>query len=150
VSAGGGMASLIVAPFARWLIDAYDWRPAMLIVGLVATALLLPAALLTRRPPALLPPVSPPARSPLPSNAAVAAQPPAPGVPAPAAALLAPRQLSVAEALRTPQFAALALAHFACCVAHSGPIFHMVSYAIGCGVPAMAAVSVYSLAGLSG
>ena len=30
VSAGGGMASLTVAPFARLLIDAYSWRPAML------------------------------------------------------------------------------------------------------------------------
>ena len=58
--------------------------------------------------------------------------------------------MSAGEALRTPQFAALALAHFACCAAHSGPIFHMVTYAIGCGIPAMVAVSVYSLAGLSG
>jgi predicted MFS family arabinose efflux permease len=58
--------------------------------------------------------------------------------------------MTAAEALRTPQFAALALAHFACCAAHSGPIFHMVTYAIGCGIPAMVAVSVYSVAGLSG
>ena len=133
VSAGAGTAPLTVAPFARWLIDAYAWRPAMLIVGIAATVLLLPAALLTRRPPVVL-------------NVA----PPAPGVPTPAAALAAAPSLSVAEALRTPQFAALAAAHFACCAAHSGPIFHMVSFAIGCGIPAMAAVSVYSLAGLSG
>ena len=134
VSAGGGMASLTVAPFARLLIDAYSWRPAMLIVGITATVLLVPAALLTRRPPVVLD---------------IAAAPP-PGVPTPAAALASGPRLSVTEALRTPQFAALALAHFACCVAHSGPLFHMVSFAIGCGIPAMTAVSVYSLAGLSG
>ena len=58
--------------------------------------------------------------------------------------------MSAGEALRTPQFAALALAHFACCAAHSGPIFHMVAFALGCGLPAMVAVSVYSLAGFSG
>jgi MFS family permease len=58
--------------------------------------------------------------------------------------------MGVGEALRTPQFAALALAHFACCAAHSGPIFHMVTYAMGCGIPAMAAVSVYGVAGFSG
>jgi len=133
VSAGGGTASLTVAPFARWLIDAYSWRPAMLIVGVVATALLVPAALLTRRPPVVLD-----------------VAPPEPGVPTPVSALASAPHLSVAEALRTPQFAALALAHFACCVAHSGPLFHMVSFAIGCGIPAMTAVSVYSLAGLSG
>jgi MFS family permease len=136
VSAGSGVAPLTVAPFARWLIDAYDWRLAMLIVGVTATALLLPAALLTRRPPAVLPPVAP-------------AAPAAPRAPRPAATSAAAPGMSVAEALRTPQFAALALAHFACCVAHSGPIFHMVSFAIGCGFPAMVAVSVYSLAGVS-
>jgi MFS family permease len=58
--------------------------------------------------------------------------------------------LSATEALRSPQFVVLALTYFACCAAHSGPIFHMVSYAIGCGIPAMAAVSIYSLEGLSG
>jgi MFS family permease len=146
VSAGGGMAPVTVAPFARFLIDAYDWRPAMLIVGVAATALLLPAALLTRRAPGILPPMSLGGSS---TPAATVASP-KPGVPTPAATLLAVPHMTVAQALRTPQFAALALAHFACCAAHSGPIFHMVSYAIGCGIPAMAAVSVYSLAGLSG
>ncbi len=58
--------------------------------------------------------------------------------------------MSVAEAFRSPQFIVLALTFFACCAAHSGPIFHMVSYAIGCGVPAMAAVSIYSVEGLAG
>ena len=72
VSAGAGTAPLTVAPFARWLIDAYEWRPAMLIVGIAATALLLPAALLTRRPPVVL-----------------QVAPPKPGVPTPAAVLAA-------------------------------------------------------------
>ena len=58
--------------------------------------------------------------------------------------------MSAAQALRSPQFIILALTFFTCCAAHSGPIFHMVSYAIGCGIPAMAAVSIYSLEGLSG
>src|SRR5882724_6452033 len=112
VSAGMGVAPLIVAPFARWLITTYEWRPAMLIVGIVATILLVPAALLVRRPPVVL-----------------ATSPPDPGIATPLAAVVAERRLSAAEALRTPQFAALALAHFACCAAHSGPIFHMVTYA---------------------
>jgi MFS family permease len=132
VSAGAGTAPLTVAPFARWLIDNYDWRPAMLMVGIAAWVLLIPASLLVRRPPVVLD-----------------THPPAPGVATPVAAVVETR-MSAAEALRTPQFAVLALAHFACCAAHSGPIFHMVTYAIGCGIPAMVAVSVYSLAGLSG
>ena len=58
--------------------------------------------------------------------------------------------MSAAQALRTRQFLVLGLTFFACCAAHSGPIFHMVSYAILCGVPPMAAVSIYSVEGLSG
>ena len=57
---------------------------------------------------------------------------------------------TAAQAFRTPQFVALAGAHFACCAAHSGPIFHMVSYAMVCGIAPLTAVTVYSLAGFSG
>ena len=133
VSAGMGMAPLTVAPFARWLITTYEWRPAMMIIGIVAWLLMIPAALLIRRAPVVIPEPTPPR-----------------GVATPIASVTAAPRMTAAEALRTPQFAALALAHFACCAAHSGPIFHMVTYAIGCGIPAMAAVTVYSVAGLSG
>jgi MFS family permease len=33
---------------------------------------------------------------------------------------------------------------------HSGPIFHTISYAIVCGIPPMAAVSIYSVEGFAG
>src|SRR3979409_1964810 len=52
VSAGMGVAPMTISPFAGWLITTYDWRPAMMTVGIVAWALLIPAALLVRRPPA--------------------------------------------------------------------------------------------------
>jgi len=133
VSAGMGVAPLTVAPFARWLITTYEWRPAMLAIGITAWILLIPASLLVRRAPML-----------------ATAAAPAPGMATPIASLRVEPAMSVGEALRTPQFAALALAHFACCAAHSGPIFHMVTYAMGCGIPAMAAVSVYGVAGFSG
>jgi MFS family permease len=96
----------------------------MLVLGGVAWAVVVPAALLLRRPPAQ------------PDDARLTAD----GGPA----------LSVAQALRTPQFAAIALTYFACCAAHSGPIFHMVSYALACGVPPLAATTVFSAAGLGG
>jgi MFS family permease len=127
VSAGMGIAPLTVAPFVRLLITAYDWRTAMLVIGVVAWLLLIPAALLVRRPPA-------------------APQVTAKASGAPAAEF----SMTAAQAFRTPQFAAIALTYFACCAAHSGPIFHMVTYAIGCGIAPMAAVSVYGVAGLSG
>ena len=126
VSAGMGMAPMTISPFARWLISAYDWRFAMLVIGIGAWILTLPAALLVRRPPA---------------NALAAGATGNPGR-KPAACRSA--------ALRTPQFWILGLTFFACCAAHSGPIFHMVSYAIVCGVTPMAAVSIYSVEGLAG
>ena len=126
VSAGMGVAPLTVAPFASWMISTYDWRTAMLVIGIFASALLIPASFLVRPAP----------------------QPAAPsgagGADAPEVAW------SMAQALRTPQFVTLALAHFACCAAHSGPIFHMVSYAMVCGIAPLTAVTVYSLAGFSG
>jgi MFS family permease len=52
--------------------------------------------------------------------------------------------------LMSPQFAVLALTYFCCCATHSGPLFHTVSYAISCGLSVTAAVSIYSVEGLSG
>ena len=126
VSAGMGVSPLTIAPAARLLITAYDWRTAMLAIGIVAWTLLIPACFLVR-------PASQGA-GPAPANAGGA-----PGT-----------EWTAARALRTPQFITLALAHFGCCAAHSGPIFHMVSYAMICGIAPLTAVSIYSLAGLSG
>jgi len=126
VSSGIGLGSMTVGPLARWIITNYDWRIAMLVIGDLAWLLVIPAALLVRNPPAL-PPAAVPA----------------------ATAGADGREYTVAQALRTPQFAALALTHFACCAAHSGPIFHMVTHAIDHGVPAMAAATVLGVAGLA-
>jgi MFS family permease len=127
VSAGMGVAPMTISPFARWLTSAYDWRFAMMTIGIVAWAVMIPAALLVRRPP-----IAATADEAFGAEAAGGAG------------------MSAAQAFRTPQFIVLALTFFCCCAAHSGPIFHMVSYAIGCGVPAMAAVSIYSVEGLAG
>src|SRR5690606_12995133 len=60
------------------------------------------------------------------------------------------RGASPFAALRTPQFAVLAVVFFLCCGAHSGPIFHTVSYAMICGASALAAASIYSVEGVAG
>jgi MFS family permease len=125
VSAGMGMAPMTISPFAGWLISAYgDWRMAMLLIGLGAWLLLLPAAWLVRSPPLAATPAAGPS-------------PQAGGVP-------------LAAILRSPQFLVLAFTFFACCAAHSGPIFHMVSYAMSCGIAPLAAVSIYSVEGAAG
>ncbi len=126
VSAGLGLGSTTTAPLARWIITNYDWRTAMLVIGDLAWLFIIPAALLVREPPAS-------ATAGLPGAAPAADDP----------------ELTAGQALRTPQFAAIAFTYFACCAAHSGPIFHMVTHAIDHGVPAMAAATVLSVAGLA-
>lgn len=49
--AGIGAGTLIVAPLAEALIDAYGWRTAYAVLGVVGTAALLVAAALAERPP---------------------------------------------------------------------------------------------------
>jgi len=125
VSAGMGVAPMTISPFAQWLISAHDWRTAMLTIAIGAWVLLVPAALLVRRPP---------------EDMAASAGTPAEGGEA----------MTVGQALRSPQFIVLSLTFFCCCAAHSGPIFHTVSYALACGLPAMTAVTIYSVEGLAG
>ena len=127
VSAGLSVGSAIMGPLVRWLITSYDWRFAMLVIGDVAWLVIIPAAFLVRDPPV--------------STSA--------GAGATGGVDGAGRELTVAQALRTPQFAAIALAYFACCAAHSGPIFHMVTNAIDHGVTAMTAATVLSAASLA-
>jgi MFS family permease len=126
VSAGMGLAPLTISPLATWLISNYGWRAAMFHIGVLAWVLLIPAALFVRRPP--------------PAGAAAGT----PAVP------VAPASGEVSRALTSPQFLVLGFTFALCCMAHSGPIFHVVSYAMYCGIGAMAAVSVYSVEGLAG
>jgi MFS family permease len=125
VSAGMGMGPMTISPFASWLLQSYDWRTAQLIIAIVAWVLLIPAALFMRRAPETAPGMAS-----MPGSAD-------PG-------------MTVGQALRSPQFIILGLTYFCCCATHSGPIFHTVSYAIACGIPALTAVSIYSIEGLAG
>jgi MFS family permease len=127
VSAGMGMAPMTMSPLVAWLVSAYDWRTTLLIVAAIVAAVMIPAAFLVRSPPALL---SPDAGA----SADAGPQP----------------EMSVRQAIRTPQFIILLLTNFFCCATHSGPIFHTVSYAITCGIPMIAAVTIYSVEGLAG
>ena len=127
VSAGMGIAPMTMAPLVAWLVSLYDWRTTLQIVAAIVAVIMIPISLLVRRPPAL---------------AAANATVPANGEPQ--------VEMSVGEAVRSPQFAILLLTNFFCCATHSGPIIHTVSYAVSCGIPLIAAVSIYSLEGFAG
>src|SRR5206468_832893 len=95
-------------------------------IAVRAWALLGPTALLVRRPPAQ------------PAGARNAAMSGVGG------------NLTVGQALCSPQFIVLSATFFACCAMHSGPIFHTISYAIACGLAPAVAVTIYSMEGLAG
>ncbi len=127
VSVGFGMAPMTTSPFAAFLIGRMDWRSAMLVTAGLVLSLMLPAAFLIRKPPS-----AGEAGAPATEDSADE------------------RGMTTSSALRSAPFLILAATNFCCCAAHSGPIFHTVSYAIACGVAPLAAVSIYSLEGLTG
>ncbi|WP_137150783.1 MFS transporter [Devosia sp. FKR38] len=132
VSIGGGVAPMVVTPLASILIEQIGWRSAMFWIALGAAAIIAPLALLVRPAPA----------------AAVggAADPAAAALPAEGS----PLTDRLGAIMRTPQFIVLAGTFFLCCAAHSGPIFHTVSYAMLCGATPLAAASIYSVEGVAG
>ncbi|ODT81045.1 MAG: hypothetical protein ABS76_13175 [Pelagibacterium sp. SCN 64-44] len=125
VSIGGGVAPMVITPLASLLIQTYGWRSAMFIIAIAAWVVLIPTSLLIRRAPALAP-----------APAGAAAPPPV--------------RSAIWSVLRKPQFLVLAAVFFLCCGAHSGPIFHTVSYAMICGATPLAAASIYSVEGVAG
>src|SRR5580704_16502887 len=126
VSAGMGMAPMTMAPLAAWLVSNHDWRTSLQILAAVVAVIMIPVSLLVRRAPALDAPA------------------------APANGEAPPADISLAEAIRSPQFIILLATNFFCCATHSGPIIHTVSYAVSCGIPLIAAVTIYSVEGLAG
>jgi MFS family permease len=126
VSAGAGLGNFAVAPLVRWLITQYDWRTAMLVLGDIAWLTTIPLALVVGA-----------------TAAGRGAATVAGGSEAPE------RDLELLDIARSPQFWLIALVHFACCVAHSGPIFHMVANATDHGVGMMTAAVVFGFAGLA-
>jgi MFS family permease len=125
VSAGIGVGILVIAPLARALTSWADWRLALLVIGDLAWLVVIPVALLIRDP----------------TDVGAAAM----GGAAPAAR----QSYTTGEVLATPQFWMIALTHFACCAAHSGPIFHMVTHATDQGLAPMAAATALGVSGFS-
>ena len=130
VSAGNGFGILALSPLSRWLINQFDWRTALLLLGDLAWLVVIPSALFLRNAPGAAAPAGNPA----------------------AGAAWAGRSEAASGAgsvFRAWPVWAIGLTHFACCAAHSGPIFHMVSHAMDQGVASMVAATLLGVSGLS-
>ncbi len=162
VSAGTGFGTFVVAPLTRWLITTYDWRMAMILLGDLVWVVIIPLSLLVRNAPGDLGVAAygEPQSGPRPRSTAFEkgeAQPQASRAnpiddrargPRPSA-WQAEADIPLPEIWRSPQFWLIALTHFACCIAHSGPIFHMVTNAIDHGVGSMTAATILGISGLA-
>ena len=156
VSAGNGLGILTLAPLTRWLINEYDWRVAFFALGVLALVVVVPCALLLKAPSTggtadsrvLLRGSSPAGSQKWPSHSPSGGQPfrpahsPSRGRP-PAA------ETAAHSPWRTWPFWAIALTHFCCCAAHSGPLFHLVTHAMDQGVARMTAASILAVSGLT-
>jgi MFS family permease len=123
VSAGNGFGILVLSPLSRWLINQFDWRMAFVVLADLAWLTVIPLALLLRNPDG-----------------------------APATVPSAPRRdpgSAAGKALRAWPFWGIALTHFSCCAAHSGPLFHLVTHAMDQGVARMTAAGILGASGLT-
>ena len=131
VSSGNGFGIMALSPLSRWLIDEFGWRGALVILGDVTWLVVIPAALLLKSPPQIRAGWRDVTGS------------------APLVALAEPSPSSARSIIGSWPVWAIGLTHFACCAAHSGPIFHMVSHAIDLGVASMTAATLLGLSGLA-
>jgi len=123
-SAGNGFGILVLSPLSRWLINEFDWRMAFVVLGDLAWLTVIPLALLLKNP----------------ERAPAAAVP---------ATVPGEARSAAGQALRAWPFWGIALTHFSCCAAHSGPLFHLVTHAMDQGVARMTAAGILGASGLS-
>lgn len=129
VNAGMGLGIMVVPPLARVAITAVGWRPTFALFGALTWAVALAVVPRLHDRPADL------------GLAEYGAGTPRPGG--------AGRSMAAGRTLRHPAFWLIAMVHFGCCAAHSGPIFHMVAHAMDLGVDRMAAAAMLGLSGAS-
>ena len=154
VSAGNGAGILLLSPLTRWLVNELDWRMAFLILGDLAWLVVIPMALLLRDAPGTRTLEGPAVgqRALLLAAGASKWPPLSPHGGQAIGSTLSPhggQPVRLGVIFRSWPFWAIALTHFACCAAHSGPIFHLVTHAIDQGVAKMSAASLLGLSGLS-
>jgi MFS family permease len=128
LNSGMGLGILVIPPLARALIGPIGWRATFVVFAALAVAVALVVARHLHDRPADL---------------GLSEYGPAP----PRATRGTPPRMSPGAALRHPAFWMIGLVHFACCAAHSGPLFHMVTHAMDLGVATMTAASMLGLSG---
>jgi OFA family oxalate/formate antiporter-like MFS transporter len=132
-SMGAGMGPLVVAPFATYLIDSFDWRMAFTILGIIAVLLVIPLSRLLRKEPGEIG-LLPEGASKIESLSEKET-------------IVMPADLSLRQAFRTRSFWMVALFFFLFAVTLFLVLTHLVPHITDVGFSAVEAASVLSLAG---
>src|SRR5690606_24541263 len=141
VNSGTGAGSSLFTPLTNYLIVAFSWQDAYIIMAVMVWVFLTAAVLLLRDDPRDMgylpygeeeehPQQTRTAKAPSPKRAAKATD------------------WELGEAARTLQFWELAILHFCCCMCHAIPLVHVVPYAIRSGLSPATAASVLATIGV--
>jgi MFS family permease len=130
VSSGVGVGMLLVVPLAQLLIDAFGWRTAFQVLGLLSVLWIVPASLWLMREPRGEPGSDPDK-----------AEPRRTGV--------RPHSMSLREAMRTQPFWLLMAAFFFGNLCSQTLHVHQVAYLVDYGLAAIVAASVVGVVGLA-
>ena len=141
VNSGTGAGSSLFTPFTSWLIVAFSWQEAYVVMAVMVWVLLTAAILLLRDDPRDM--------GYLPYGEEETSSEPAKGT-THASAKLQPTgpEWELGDAMRTLQFWELGILHFCCCMCHAIPLVHIVPYAIRSGLSPATAASILSAIGV--
>lgn len=141
VNSGTGAGSSLFTPLTNYLIVAFSWQDAYIMMAVMVWVFLTAAVLLMRDDPRDMGylPYGEEEERPQPAHTATA-QRPKPAEKAP--------DWELGDALRTLQFWELAILHFSCCMCHAIPLVHVVPYAIRSGLSPATAASVLATIGV--
>ena len=139
VNSGTGAGSSLFTPLTSYLIVAYSWQDAYIVMAVMVWVLLTAAVMLLRDDPQDLGYLPYGEEEPRPAGTGKVAKP---GRQARAS------EWEFRDALRTSQFWELGILHFTCCMCHAIPLVHVVPYAIRSGLAPTTAASVLATIGV--
>ncbi len=130
--AGIGIGTMIVPPFATWLISTYDWRTSYVVIGIIVIITIVAVAQFLKQAPGKLQAV-PDTEDKPPTSVNVISD-----------------GLSLPEAIRTRQFWLLSISYFGLGVFLQAIMVHIVMHALGLGITAAEASGIFiAVGGLS-
>jgi len=139
VNSGTGAGSSLFTPFTSYLIVAFSWQDAYIVMAVMVWVFLTAAVMLLRDDPRDLGYLPYGEEEPRLAEAGKATK---------SSRLPRASEWEFRDAIRTLQFWELAILHFACCVCHAIPLVHVVPYAIRSGLAPTTAASVLATIGV--